>query len=203
MRNQPMLLVFISSTENRSGFIDVHGTHWEQNGLCSVVYGQWSQSEELYDSQSSEAIVLWCMSQALFLSYLRPTTASWHSCSLQMLEDYYTHLALICSMWRHAYKFFYHTYETWNFKWSLTFCCNTCILTEGWTDKKHPRQKTKPWTKTPANNWETICTGGFCQGFFVLGLLKIGGSEMCDVLLGGPGMCDKVRQERGVKSGQK
>jgi len=30
------------------------------------------------------------------------------------------------------------------------------------------------------------------SGIFVLGLLKIGGSEMCDVLSGGPGMCDKV-----------
>jgi len=23
------------------------------------------------------------------------------------------------SMWRHAYECFYHTYETWNFKWCL------------------------------------------------------------------------------------
>ena len=31
-------------------------------------------------------------------------------------------------MWRHAYKFFYHTYDTWNLKWCLTFCCSRCIL---------------------------------------------------------------------------
>jgi len=38
------------------------------------------------------------------------------------------------------------------------------------------------------------------SGYFILGLLKIGGSEMCDVLLGGPGMCDKVWQGEGVKN---
>ena len=39
---------------------------------------------------------------------------------------------------------------------------------------------------------------GLLSGFFVLRLLKIvGGSEMCDVLLGGPGMCEKVWQRRG------
>jgi len=32
---------------------------------------------------------------------------------------------------------------------------------------------------------------------------KNGGSEMCDVLSGGPGMCDKVWQGEGVKIGQK
>jgi len=77
------------------------------------------------------------------------------------------------SMWRHAYKFFYLTYETWNLKWCLTFCCNRCILTEGGTDKNHPVQdlpdkgpsdKTS-WTETPTNNGERICTGGFCPGF--------------------------------------
>ena len=38
----------------------------------------------------------------------------------------------------YAYKFVYHTYETRNFKLCFTFCCNTCILTEEGTDKKHP-----------------------------------------------------------------
>jgi len=69
-------------------------------------------------------------------------------------------------------------------------------VTTGGTDKtttdktfqtKDPLTK-PPGTKTPANNWERICTGGFCPGFFVLYLRKIGGSEMCDVLWGGPGM---------------
>ena len=32
-------------------------------------------------------------------------------------------------MWRHAYTNFCHTYETWNLKWCLTFCCNRCIVT--------------------------------------------------------------------------
>ena len=35
--------------------------------------------------------------------------------------------------------------------------------------------------------------------FFVLGLLKIGGSEMCDVLLGVPGCVTKCDRGRGSK----
>ena len=42
-------------------------------------------------------------------------------------------------MWHHAYKKFL-SYETWNLKWCLTFCCNRCILTEGKKDKNHPGQ---------------------------------------------------------------
>jgi len=76
------------------------------------------------------------------------------------------------SMWRHAYNF-YHTYETWNLKWFLTFCCNRCILTEEGSDKTTPDktfQTKDPPTKAlgqrpPANNWERICTGGLCPGF--------------------------------------
>ena len=83
------------------------------------------------------------------------------------------------SMWRHAYNFFIiHAYETWNLKWFLTFSCNRCIPTEGGTDKNHPGQNLQdkrppdktPRTKTPANNWERICTRGsggsriFCLG---------------------------------------
>ena len=69
------------------------------------------------------------------------------------------------SMWRHAYTNFYHTYETWNLKWCLTLCCNRCIMTEGGTDKNQPEQN--PRTKTSANNWDRICTGGtlICPGF--------------------------------------
>jgi len=46
-------------------------------------------------------------------------------------------------------------------------------LTEGGTDKNHPGQNLpdkrspdkSPRTKAPTNNWERICTGGFCPGF--------------------------------------
>ena len=43
------------------------------------------------------------------------------------------------NMWRNTY-IFYHTYETWNLKWCLTFYCNRCILTERITDKIYPGQ---------------------------------------------------------------
>ena len=33
-------------------------------------------------------------------------------------------------MWHKTFKNFYHTYETWNWKWCLTFFCDGCILTE-------------------------------------------------------------------------
>jgi len=84
--------------------------------------------------------------------------------------------------------FFYHTYETWNFKWCLTFCCNTCILTEGRTDKKHPGQnlpdkRQNPRTKPPQTIEREFVQGAFV-GLFVISLLKIGGSEMYDVLWG-------------------
>ena len=76
---------------------------------------------------------------------------------------------------------------------------NRCILTEGGTDKNHPGQNLldkrppdeTPWTKP----WQTIereFVQGLLSRFFVLGLLKIGGSEMRDVLSGAPEMCDKV-----------
>ena len=51
------------------------------------------------------------------------------------------------------------------------------------TDKNHPGQnlpdKRPPWqnpgSKNPANNWDRICTRWLLSGFFVLGLLEIGG----------------------------
>jgi len=109
------------------------------------------------------------------------------------------------SMWRHTYKKFYPTYETWNLKWCLTFWCNRCILTERGQTKSTPDKTFQTWKdplikppdKTPANNWDRICARGLLSGFFVLSLLKIGGSEMCDLLSGrGPGMCDEVWQGR-------
>ena len=67
------------------------------------------------------------------------------------------------------------------------------------TDKNHPGQNfpdKRPPDKTPEQKpREQLRENlhmGLLSGFFVLGLLKIGGSEMCDVLLGGPGMCDRM-----------
>ncbi len=37
------------------------------------------------------------------------------------------------------------------------------------------------------------------SGIFVLELLNLGGTEMCDVLSGGPGMCDKCDRGGGSK----
>jgi len=72
---------------------------------------------------------------------------------------------------------------------------------------KSYRQKTpgqKPPDKSPREQLRENLYRGLLSEFFVLGLLKIGGSEMCDVLLGGyPGMCDIVWQGEGVKIGQK
>jgi len=70
-------------------------------------------------------------------------------------------------------------------------------------DKNHPKQnlpdkrpsdKNHP-DKNSREQFRENLYKGLLSWFFVLGLLKIGrGSEMCahDVLLGGPGMCDKV-----------
>jgi len=107
-------------------------------------------------------------------------------------------------MWRHAYDLFYHTYETWNLKWRLTFCRNKCILTEEGTSKNHPGQnlpdKRHPdknsRTKSPVTDWERICTEGFYPDLCTRPA-KNGWSEMCDVLSGGSGMCDKVWQGEG------
>ena len=120
------------------------------------------------------------------------------------------------SMWRHTYTFFYHTYKTWNLKWCLTFCCNKCILAERGMIKNHPGQNLpdkghpdkKPRTKNPGQKLPRTIDREFIQGAFVqvfcTRLTKNwGGSEMCDVLSGGPGMCDKVWQGEGVKIGKK
>ena len=70
------------------------------------------------------------------------------------------------------------------------------------TDKNHPdvlswvvfqtkHPLTKPPDKNPREQLRQNLYKGALSGFFVL--LKIGwGSEMCDVLSGGPGMCDEV-----------
>ena len=123
------------------------------------------------------------------------------------------------SMWRHAYTNLYRTYETWNFKRCLTFCCNRCILTEGGTDKKTlrtkpSRQKTL-WQKCVLISFiyrksdKNLCEQLRANSF--RGLVRVfcsrpttksgGGSEMCDILLGGPGCATKC--DRGIKIGQK
>ena len=58
---------------------------------------------------------------------------------------------------------------------------------------------TNPPGQKPRKQLSENLYRGFLSEFFVLGLLKnrAGGSEMCDVLLGGPGMCDKVWQGGG------
>src|SRR6218665_337523 len=61
----------------------------------------------------------------------------------------------------------------------------------------------RPPDKNPREQSRENLYNGFLSGFFVLGLLKIGGSEMCDVLSGGPGMCDSVTGGGVVKIGQK
>jgi len=89
----------------------------------------------------------------------------------------------------------------------LTFCCNRCILTEGRTHKNHPGQNlpdnldplTKPTGQKPREQLRQNLYRGLLPGFFVLGLLKIGGSEMCGVLLGVPGCVTKCGRGRGTK----
>jgi len=83
------------------------------------------------------------------------------------------------------------------FKWCLTLRCNMHSDRRG-NGQKAPRtkpssQKTKPSDK---NNWERICTGGFCQVFFTRPTKN---REVRDVwpTFGGPGMCDKVWQREG------
>ena len=94
-------------------------------------------------------------------------------------------------MWRHAYKFFY---QTWNLKWFLIFCCNRCILTEGVGTKKHPGQNLpdkRPSDKTPGQKLQQTIETEFAQGALVRVFCtrpsknRGGGSEMCDILFGG------------------
>ena len=94
-----------------------------------------------------------------------------------------------------------------NLRWCLTFCCNRCIVTDVLWQKGE-------WTKTNPDNppgqkpSRTIdiefVQGTFVGNFFTRPTKNWGGSEMCDVLSGGPGMCDKVWQGGGgVKIDQK
>ena len=101
---------------------------------------------------------------------------------------------------------FYRTYETWNFKWCLTFCCNRCILTEGGTDKNHPRQKTL-W-QNPGQKPPRTIEREFVQGAFVrvscTRSTKNRGAEMCDVLWGSRNVWQSVTSVTiWIKIGQK
>src|SRR6218665_1425793 len=63
--------------------------------------------------------------------------------------------------------------------------------------QKAPR--TKPPGQKPREQLRENSYMGLLSGFFVLGLLKIGGSEMCDVRLGVPGCVTKCDRGRGSK----
>src|SRR6218665_1315408 len=70
--------------------------------------------------------------------------------------------------------------------------------------QKPPRTKPSRQKTLGQKPWRTIEREFVQWAFvriFVLGLLKIGGSEMCDILLGVPGCVTKC--DRGVKIGQK
>jgi len=108
------------------------------------------------------------------------------------------------SMWCHTYIFFHHTFETWNLKWCLTFCCNRCILTEGGTDKNHPGQnlsdKRLP-DKFPANNSESFLQGAFVRVFCTKPTKNWGGIRDVWRTFGGvPGCVTKC--DRGEGGGQ-
>ena len=68
-------------------------------------------------------------------------------------------------------------------------------MTEGGTDKNQPRQ-TPPGQK-PSRTIEIEFVQGTFVRDFVLGLLKIGGSEMCDVLSGVLGCVTKCDRGKG------
>src|SRR6218665_1049630 len=65
--------------------------------------------------------------------------------------------------------------------------------------QKAPQTKDKTPDKNPREQLRENLYRGLLSGFFCTRPTKNRGSEMCDVLLGGPGMCDKVRQGRGSK----
>jgi len=79
------------------------------------------------------------------------------------------------------------------------------LLQQMYSDRRGNGQK-PPWTKPPVKPRRMQLREryrGFLSGFLVLGLLKIGGFEMCDVLLGVPGCVTKCDMGEGVKIGQK
>ena len=72
------------------------------------------------------------------------------------------------------------------------------------TDKNHPGQNLpdkgqKSPDKNPHEQLRENLYRGLLSGLFVLSLLKMGGSEMCDVLLAVPGCVTKCDRGRGSK----
>ena len=102
---------------------------------------------------------------------------------------------------------FYHTYETWNLKWCLPFCCNKMYFDRRGNGQKPPRTKPsrqKTPDKNPREQLRENLYRGLLSGFFVLGLLQIGG-WFRDVWrnLGVPGCVTKCDRGRRVKISQK
>ena len=65
-------------------------------------------------------------------------------------------------------------------------------MTEGGTDKNLSNPDKTPGQKPPRTIEIEFVQGIFVQDFCTRPTKNRGGSEMCDVLSGGPGMCDKV-----------
>src|SRR6218665_3739555 len=63
--------------------------------------------------------------------------------------------------------------------------------------QNHPRQN--PPGQNPREQLRENLYRGLLSGFFVLGILKVGGSKMCVVLLGVPGCVTKCDRRRGSK----
>ena len=116
---------------------------------------------------------------ATIQSYLENTEDLDYCLYTEKVWQFVTGRGVVKSMWHHTYKFFYHTYETWNLKWCLTFCCNRCVATEEGTDKNTyhlslimESSRTKPFRqKTPRQTPQTkplrAIEREFVQGAFV------------------------------------
>jgi len=82
--------------------------------------------------------------------------------------------------------------------------CSTQRVQRGGTDKNHLGQNLpdkippdKTLGQNPREQLRDNLNRGLCPGFLYQAYQKSEGSEMCDVLFGCPGMCDKVWQEGG------
>ena len=112
------------------------------------------------------------------------------------------------SMWRHTYNKFYHTYETWNLKWCLTFCCKQMYSDRRENGQNPPRTRpSRPWQnpldKNPNEQLRENLYRGLLSGFLNYAYWKWGVRDMWRTLGGSPEMCDKVWQGKGNKIGQK
>ena len=72
-----------------------------------------------------------------------------------------------------------------------------------YSDRRGNGQK-PPRTNNPREQLRENLYRGLLSGFFVLGLLKIGGiRDVWRIFVGGPGICDKVWQGEGAKLAKK